>query len=278
MKITAQAYRLPVIEALQLHKVMSSGTTAPLLVTGVDQETGQKGDFVVKPMGATRMSTAAATKELVGSWMASQLSIPCPAPCTVSVSAAFVECCRGKDGYTSVSKSVGVNFGSQYLPAVVQVNTPEDLKDSELKDLARILLFDLLIDNPDRVNPTVAKAGKPNLMKYLGQCMVLDHEIAFAYTDLLAFMQNMTPWHLNDQDDELLSKHLLLPIVRSRMVDFEQLADELLVYNTTFWEAVSSNLPEYHDAGTISKIKDRTSQIVEHRQRFCSSINEKLYQ
>lgn len=278
MKVTDGAYRLPIIQAMQLHKVMASGTTAPLLVTGVDELSGEKGDFVVKPMGAPRMSTAAATKEIVGSWMATQLGIPCPVPATVSISSTFVDCCRGQTGYTSVSSSVGYNFGSEYLPGLVQVKSVDDVESSKVEDLARILLFDLLIDNPDRVNPAVAPAGKPNLMKNLEQCMVLDHEIAFAYTDLLSFMQNPTPWQLNDRDEELLSKHLLTQVFTRRQVDFEQLADDLLVYDTKFWQAVTNNLPEFQDAATVGKIKDRTSLTVEHRQRFCASINEKLYQ
>jgi len=49
------AFRIPIIDPLQRHKGFPNSANKPMLITGVDIETGIRGDYVVKLMKAERM-------------------------------------------------------------------------------------------------------------------------------------------------------------------------------------------------------------------------------
>jgi hypothetical protein len=188
-----------------------------------------------------------------------------------------VEASIGRDGFRSLSASIGPNFATEQMIGARQVNSEHDVDTIESNYLATIFLFDILIDNPDRVNPAVANAGKPNLMIHKDQCVVIDHEIAFAYTDLISFLQNPSPWVLRAEDHEVVTKHLLYLRQMKDQIDFEELVDNLIVFNDDFWDAVNLHLPSFHDGDTVSTIENHTRQLVDHRFELGKSINEMLY-
>ena len=48
MKITNPEYNLPIIEALTPFKLFENSANKPLLISGVDSITGERGELVVK--------------------------------------------------------------------------------------------------------------------------------------------------------------------------------------------------------------------------------------
>jgi hypothetical protein len=61
-KVTDTTYRLPTIEALSSFDQMI-GTTSPMAIWGVDTETGERGQYVVKYKNQNRMSASASAFE-----------------------------------------------------------------------------------------------------------------------------------------------------------------------------------------------------------------------
>lgn len=55
-KLSHSEYRLPVIEALNSFKIFETGTTAPMAINGVDVDSDERGQFVVKFKHNNRMS------------------------------------------------------------------------------------------------------------------------------------------------------------------------------------------------------------------------------
>lgn len=59
MKITEFDYKLPEVFALAFHENFLTSANKPLLITGVNKESGNKLDYVVKLKAAERMSNEA---------------------------------------------------------------------------------------------------------------------------------------------------------------------------------------------------------------------------
>lgn len=78
------AYKLPIIEPLQKHKTFATSANRPLLITGINIETLEKGDFVVKLMRAERMSEAAAMRELIAAFIAMEMELSVTLPAVIN--------------------------------------------------------------------------------------------------------------------------------------------------------------------------------------------------
>ncbi len=56
LKITDTDYFLPTVEAINGIRLLSTGTTQPMLIRGICNKTYEKSDYVVKYYNAPRMS------------------------------------------------------------------------------------------------------------------------------------------------------------------------------------------------------------------------------
>lgn len=70
MLVTDQEYQLPVVYALKPDKTLDTGANKPLLIRGYNDQLDAEGDYVVKFIGAERMSVDAFQRELLGCYAA----------------------------------------------------------------------------------------------------------------------------------------------------------------------------------------------------------------
>ncbi|TVR19684.1 MAG: hypothetical protein EA391_00240, partial [Balneolaceae bacterium] len=78
MSIKDPEYYLPAIHATQFFEEKQHGANKPLLIRGIEEQSGERRDVVVKLKGAERMSYPAANmKEVLALFIAIELSIPC---------------------------------------------------------------------------------------------------------------------------------------------------------------------------------------------------------
>jgi hypothetical protein len=89
-KITDPEYSLPQIQALSGMRVLSTGTTEPMLIRGVDMNTGSRGQFVVKFTKGPRMSTTSACFETLGVWIGKELGLNVVEPVIIHIGQDFV--------------------------------------------------------------------------------------------------------------------------------------------------------------------------------------------
>src|SRR5579872_2597773 len=173
-KITDVDYSLPIIEAQTPSELFESGANKPLLIRGVD-ENGNKGDYVVKFRGAERMSEEASMRELLAAFIAAQMGIRVVQPVIVNISGAFIELLKGESAWQYATKSVGYNFGSEYLKEYSTIMPTQVFNAEQLHAAQTIFAFDVTIQNPDR------RIGKPNMLTDGAEIVIFDHELAFSF-------------------------------------------------------------------------------------------------
>lgn len=267
-KITDQEYQLSEIEALQFSKVFNTGSTEPILIHGVDQN-GNRGQYVVKCIKATRMSPSASNFELLGTWIGRELGFNTVEPVLVNISHEFVQTFAGQPGYTNALKSIGKNYGCVYEPAYMEVVTGAAFSKELTTQLLQIYAFDMFISNADR------RITKPNLLTDGENILLLDHELAFSFVNLL-FAKNSTPWKLNHSDFEMAKGHYLYPYLKGAEHDFTEFVERFLVLNDEFWANVHKFIPKEWQSDQIEQIRVYLKSITDNRQIFSDQLTQTL--
>ena len=151
MKITDPNYYLPIVEATTPIEEAQNSANKPLLLIGVDQKSGEKGEYYVKLNASERMAFGnAKCKELIAAFMAMELRLSVVQPAIVNISDAFVFTTKEKPYYNRVVSSVGYNIASQNLKNMQTLAIGQKLNPKQLEVAAQIFIFDVLIQNPDR--------------------------------------------------------------------------------------------------------------------------------
>ncbi|WP_132055365.1 HipA family kinase [Pseudocnuella soli] len=248
---------------------MESGTTQPLKVMGVDRNSGDRGEYVVKCRNANRMSARSSCRELLGAWMAAEIGIRAVAPVLVHLSPPFVQTFAGKAGYTAAAQSIGFNFGTVYQAGYQLVPNQHFVMANTLMDqAAHIFIFDMFIGNADR------GAGKPNVLSNGKNMLVFDHELAFSYLDLLSFARNPRPWELGPMEQELYKQHYFYPLLKGSGVTLEQHKEGFDRLNDGFWQCVHKYVPQDWHSEDLDAIRRHTDSILEHKDEFFQHLTQ----
>ena len=270
-KITDAEYRLPYIEALSSFGLMDNGTTEPMAIWGVDTTTGERGRFVVKFVGSSRMSAKSSCRELLGCWLARELNISVVEPVIVNISENFVSMVLGQRGYQSALKSIGFSFGSVYEEGFAEFPQTGFLLGNALMEQAKmVFMFDMFIGNADR------GAGKPNVLSNGDTLLLLDHELAFSFTDILSFLRNKTPWILGAAEKEMYTSHYLYPFLNKQEIDFEPFTEKLVAIDNEFWDKAFSLVPDAWKTEELQDIKTHLDSMVANRSSFSEHLTKIL--
>ncbi len=270
IKLTDPEYRLPFVEALSAFDLFDMGTTAPLGLWGVDPETAERGQYVVKLKKSDRMTTTSSAFELIGAWMAMELELPVVEPALIHISSDFVETSmKGRDGYRVALQSEGINFGSKYQAGYLNYPTvPFAMTQDFIEIIKLIYVFDLFIANTDRGHQ------RPNVAYNGSKLMLYDHELAFSFLRILPFLRNKTPWIFNEMDKDLYEKHIFFRTLKDLQLDFTQQVSLLERFNTRFWDKVYQTLPPEWIDDDIKEIRPYLTSIVTNLTNFAESINK----
>lgn len=267
LKITEPEYYLPEIEATMSAKVMDSGTTKPMLIKGIDVQSGGRGQYVLKFVNSTRMTASACARELLGAWIGTELGLNMVEPVLVNISQDFVETLRGQDGFLAAQNSIGLNFGSNYVVGyselVVGRPIPSSIDNALLKD---IFAFDMFISNADR------GAGKPNLLTNGKDFLLFDHELAFSFIYSLPFLRNKTPWIFGEAERELYKKHYFYNYLKGTNIDFEAFTEQFRSIDEQFWSKALSLIPKSWQTDDLKVIKDYLKLISDNHKTFSEQL------
>ncbi|MEA5427329.1 HipA family kinase [Arcicella lustrica] len=271
LKITDTNYSLPNIMALSGSHVLTSGTTQPMLIRGVDIDSGARNQYVVKFMKAPRMSPSSACYEILGVWIGKELGLNVSEPVLVNINQEFVDSIAGRNGYQNARNSIGINYGSVYVEGYMELPNGKSLLSSQLLEEAKqIFAFDMFISNADR------GAGKPNVLTNGNNFMIYDHELAFSFIMLLPFLRNKTPWVLGEAEREMYEKHHFYPYLRNSNIDFNEFTERFLEIDDYFWKRVSKFIPNEWYSEQIQEIKEYLKVITEHRKTFAEQLTKVL--
>ncbi len=263
-KITDGDYRLPEIYALRFNENFSQSANKPVLLSGIDKLSHEKGDFVVKFRNAARMSPDASMRELVASFIAMQMDIPVVEPVIVEIIPSFVDLLKGNDSWAVANRSLGYNYGSRYIREHTTLLLNKGLNNHQLPFAQDIFAFDMFIQNPDRTK------NKPNLLMEGNNMIILDHEIAFGFVFAPFITANL--WEMKVDDKTWIRQHCLFPHIKGKEYNFEGFSAKLDNLTKTFWDKAARLLPEEWRSDQFATIKNILSRICADRKHFISEL------
>jgi len=270
VKITQENYSLPHIHATEWREVLDSGTTQPMLILGIDQDSGTRDSFVLKPCSSPRMFSGAICNELLGAWIGIELGLKVFEPVLINVSAEFAESIRGHEHYSSMIKSIGLNFGTRYMPGCRKLPSNQLLTNPQIVQAEQVVTFDMYIDNADR------GAGNANLLMHDSDLYVFDHELAFSFILAFSFNKNPKPWELRNTELELLRKHFLYSRLRGSKIDISEFVEKFTLLDDTFWSKAKMYLPDQWFSEDFNTIKNHLTLISENRAIFAKELSNAL--
>lgn len=264
MLVTDSTYYLPQVLAMAPDKTFATGANQPLLLRGFCQQIGREEDYVLKGSGGERMGPAAFERELLGSYAAWQVGLQAVEPVQVTVLPEFAELLRGQPAYGLIAKSIGSNYGSVFRQGREFV-AGQPLSTPELEQAKLIFAFDVLIQNPDR------RPGKQNMLTDGTSIVLLDHELAFSFTQ--ALFPARYPWLIPDEDLHWIRNHYFYSHLRGKRIDFRPLSVKLQQLDASFWAHAQQHVPpEWRTAGGPA-IEAYLSKALTHVEEFTTHLN-----
>lgn len=272
MKITTPNYQIPEIIPLQWVRTLTSGANQPIVIRGIEINGTRSGEYVLKYRGAERMDDTTCRRELLAAWMATEIDIHTPEPVLIHVDAHFAQ--NVPIGIKAIMEthSLGLNFGNHFIEGKTVIPPNGAVPSELLQTIARIFLFDLLIQNGDR------RPEKPNSFVADGKVYIIDHELAFGFLSMLPMFANPKPWFLNDTDILAAQSHLFYPLLRkSRGINWEAASSTLLQLTPQFWQRANGLFPEvWHNTDETDRIRHHIEGIQQHLTIFLSEICNKI--
>ncbi len=265
-KITDPAYFLPWIHALQGFRVFTSGATKPQAIRGVCSTTGNKEDYIVKYIGAQRMSPESSCRELLASFIGAQLDLYVPDPAIIIVTQKFVDTLRGNDGFRNAQNSIGNNFGCKLINDLQPLIKGLKFTDHQCKEAEKIFAFDAFISNPDRNNE------KHNMLTDGEKILIFDHELAFAF--VFDIISNPTPWILADSDKTWLKQHYFYPVLKNNEPNLEEFVERFVRLDSEFWKKALTLIPQAWITPQTFKIRTTLEALIVHKTIFLDNLKK----
>lgn len=268
MKIIDPLYQLPTITALSAQEVLESGTTKPVVIFGTDGTTTSIGSYIVKPRGNGRMIGAASMRELLASFIASQLGILVPDPAIINVSGDFIESTRHTPNYPYFVNSSGNNFGSKNIEGLISVTEDHDTFKRFYHSLLRVLVFDIFISTSDR------RTQKPNMSFRNNDIYVYDHELSFSF--VFDISPNIEPWVISDGDRTAIEGHILYNYFRGKELDCDSFIDSFSKLNDDFWIKAKDLIPTDLYDDQFEVIKNNLNSKIQNLNIYRDEIKKVL--
>jgi len=267
MLITDPGYRLPKLSARSYSDTLPSGANKPGLLFARDEQTKQLLNCVVKFRGAERMSPEACARELLAAFIAKHLGICVVEPVLVDISNDFAELERGKSHYQTLTNSIGINYGSIYIPGCNTLPIYQPLTDAELPQAQKIVMLDLFIQNSDR------RTDKPNLMLNGHELVIYDHELAFSF--VMDLFKNPRPYELRNVDIQWINTLFLLPKIRRFPLPEQALIRAISQLDNNFWDRAFDLIPLEWQTDQLPSIRSFLTEIVNNIHLFMQSVKTK---
>ena len=236
---------IPTISPSAVLGINDTGRTLPIRIRC---DTGQSAqDYVVKLWNNVELKTHSLAREIYGTLLANFFNLTTPEIALVDITNDFATYQPNQQIRQYLSNSLGLNFGSLYIPDAKLFSPP--VPTSHLSLAARVFCFDMLIGNPDR------RYRKINLFQSADGFILFDHEQAFPYSRPGMFVGGHPPaWEFIM---ETWSKeHVLFSSVRGKPLSFE--IEEFIIDVVTLTDEIFATIeaqipPEWQsDITTIS--------------------------
>ncbi|MDO7875824.1 hypothetical protein Q5H93_13860 [Hymenobacter sp. ASUV-10] len=265
MRVTDPSYYLPHVLALEPGRIFTSGANMPLLIRGFCEQTASEGEYVLKGKGGERMTAAAFEREMLGCFAAWQVGLNAVEPVLVTVGNEFLQTIKGHPSYDLVSRSIGHNYGSVFRPGMREFANNQSLNPKEQEYAKLIFAFDVLIQNTDR------RLEKQNMLTDGNDVIILDHELAFSFTQSLFPVKES--WLIPEADLYWIRNHYFFNQLRGKRIDFNTLCVNFQNIDADFWHSAYSHIPPEWQTGARAVIENHINEMVAHVEEFAAHLN-----
>ncbi len=273
LKVTDTAFALPLIHPLEFMGDFPSGATGPLLIRGTAANGGYEGEYVLKCVGGQGMSPGSLVRELLASFIARELELDVPQPVVIEITQPFVEIMRGIQGFQQVSRSIGLNFGCEYLKGASRLPQGQPMGPLIRKKALEILIFDAFIENIDR------NSIKPNVLVRNDNVFVIDHEKAFSFVHIPLPLRPTEPWLLSGPSTTWIKRHLFFDGLKGayNTLGGSQFVSKLgNLTNNTFWQCCLLHIPATWPTAHVQELRAYLTQIAANSLVFGQELERML--
>lgn len=265
-------------EAQRFEKVLDVGRTRPLVLdcaryspASSDQESSESPPdhrlMVVKSLGHPEVTDTSLFCEVFGNLLAREFGVATPMPALVNVSPEFVQAVSPLVAEYSISLTVGLGSGCEYLHGGLTPAVPGAyLTQDELEQATLIYGFDLLVQNPDR------RWDKPNCASLSGSLIAFDFERCFSF--LLPIIGGLAPpWEVSRHG--IAANHLFHATLKTRSPKWTPLIDRLRGLSALRLDQLGSSLPgEWQQ--TAARVRDHIVEVIMNLPQFELELQRSL--
>lgn len=261
MSIKDPEYYLPIVWPEMYHETLGSGANKPMLITGVDEKTGQSDDYVVKIKAGERMGPDASFRELLACFLAMEVGIPVVKPAAVNIDNEFVLTVNDREENKRLQSSIGLNFGSTYVKNKQVIPKNGVLNDKQVKYGLDIFWFDMLIQNLDRT------FEKQNLFSSGNEIIIFDHELAFSFLILIG--GDPEPWVVTRNKLGNWNDLFLPSKIHKKKINADDISERLDKLEDKFWNKAEELIPtDWYNEVYFNKIKHHIELVRSHKENF----------
>jgi hypothetical protein len=253
------------VTAAEYVRPMESGRTSPILVRCARSDNSLI-DVVVKFSGFCEQQEQNLAMEVIAACLASDLRLPVPEPCLVSVSDEWIAIVPDEERRKGILASSRVAFGSSLVTGGYSIWTPDTRISEAMTDVAAgIFAFDAIIQNPDR------RTENPNCLVRGENIRIIDHELAFGHRFVLNWSP---PWAKNSLNwMERKGRHIFRPELRRSMVDYDAMKAAWISLAAARIATYQAAIPPEW-ANAAARVQDALSLIREARKNIDACIAE----
>ncbi len=247
----------------RVDRTTTSGRTRPVVAqcSSVDGDV----EIVLKPSKGCELGEASLAREAVAALLASDLGQPAPQPWLVDMPEEAIAAVQDPQIADRLRCSSKVAFGSTFQTGFGIWQPDQQITESMMPLAAEILLFDAIIQNPDR------RVGNPNCLLMNDELRIIDHEMAFSHHQVILWKPPWIPEGLKHIGNP--GFHVFVGHLKGVRIDFSQAKDR--------WESLTdSRLQEYKEAvpdewsAAGSDVDAAVALIAEARDNIDSCIGE----
>jgi hypothetical protein len=173
----------------RIDRVAVQGRTGPILSACQAPDENEVEVFVKLSAGCDQAVVNLA-REAIAACLAADLGLPVPKPWLVEIPPEIIPVVTDAQIADKLRRSCPVAFGSTLTPGFTVWSVGQRLSDAMRPVASGILLFDAIIQNPDR--GTV----RPNCLVSGNELRIIDHEASFTHTLVLPKSSWVAPWAL----------------------------------------------------------------------------------
>lgn len=251
--------------AVEMIRRAKHGRTEPLLMT-CETEGGEFLELFCKLSAGCDQGVINLAHEAIAACLAADLNLPIPKPFITEIPDSLVQTVDDPSIAASISQSAPIAFGSTRVSNQFSAwTTGTKITDGMLPTAAATLVFDAIIQNPDR------RSENPNCLVKGQELRLIDHELAFSHGMILFWKP---PWALGGlQALTEPGRHIFREKLLPREIDFSTIAADWLGLSDARLQEYGSIIPAEW-AAAQGDINSAVTLIAEARENIDDCIAE----